>query len=63
MTVKNTLAYYNMTTITAVKRFLVQAPGEFCGKGIAADNATEVSLKQLPYFNEKKMYLRTPQIC
>jgi hypothetical protein len=26
-TVANTLAYYNVTRITAVKRFVVQAPG------------------------------------
>jgi hypothetical protein len=27
MEVKNTLAYYNMATITAVKGFIAQAPG------------------------------------
>ncbi len=29
MEVANPIAYYNMATITAVKRFIVQAPGAF----------------------------------
>jgi hypothetical protein len=29
MEVANTLAYYDMATITAVKSFIVQAPGVF----------------------------------
>ena len=32
----NTVAYYDMATITAVKSFVVQAPGEAMSKGIMA---------------------------
>ncbi len=33
MEVANTLAYYNTVTITAIKGFMVQAPGANSGRG------------------------------
>ncbi len=34
---RNTLAYYDTATITAVKRFIVQAPGSIMGRRYVCD--------------------------